>query len=292
MEYCKQCGNKLETESKFCGKCGTKAVGSMPETILASKAPEAPKMNLKKGADMKCGNCDYIGPGEPARSMIHKILAWICVLFAPIITLLYFSATYKYRCPKCKSKFLGVKNKDGIFGPQNGGSSRAVMMLLYAIIGIASVGIVASVMLALLSSDSKDTGGLIGTTQRTFLGSNLTRASEITCTYPTIMYTMMSGGEISHNLPKDESQPMIFTFTELGKEFGSLASIDSTKTITTTPVARIVSNDEKLIYLSFNDNYFSTYTIFKKTGVSVYSKSVDLMGTPSGSMAMGSCVGY
>lgn len=151
-DICKGCGTKNEEDSKFCAKCGTPTSEQKSNPIYVqgypvSQTPSAPQ-NI-----IKCGNCDYIGPGEPARSTGAKILAWICVVFAPLITIIYFLATSKYRCPKCKSTFLGIKNKEGVFVGQKGSkASTAILIFLCILVGIAIIGILASVVLASLNT--------------------------------------------------------------------------------------------------------------------------------------------
>lgn len=103
---------------------------------------------------IKCGNCGHIGQGESSRRKVSIILAWVCVLFAPLITLLYFVITYKYRCPKCKSTFLGIKNKEGVFLGQKSGMGRWLFIFLSIFI---SMGIIFSVVLAsLIASRQKE----------------------------------------------------------------------------------------------------------------------------------------
>jgi DNA-directed RNA polymerase subunit RPC12/RpoP len=136
--HCIKCGNKLAEDSRFCGKCGTE-LNSLGEV-------------KSKAATIKCGNCDYIGPGELARSKVVMVLAWLCVLFAPLITIIYFVATNKYRCPKCKSTFLGIQGKDGNFSANKGGSRSPVFYVLMVLVGIAIIGILASVVLASLNT--------------------------------------------------------------------------------------------------------------------------------------------
>jgi type II secretory pathway pseudopilin PulG len=145
--YCEKCANRLQDDAKFCGKCGTVVTkGNSPENT----PPITYTIKEKEEAIIKCGNCDYIGAGELARSTIGKILAWLCILFAPIITIIYFVATHKYRCPKCKSTFLGIKNKDGKFvGQKKGG---ALSILVYVLIGVAVIGVLSSVVLASLNT--------------------------------------------------------------------------------------------------------------------------------------------
>lgn len=109
------------------------------------------KSSLSGNKEIKCGNCGYIGPGEKNRSLIAVILAWFCIFIAPIITLIYFVATHTWKCPKCKSTFVGVKNNKGIYSGQMGGGTRWVLIILFVIIGIAIVGILSSVILASLN---------------------------------------------------------------------------------------------------------------------------------------------
>lgn len=144
--HCKHCGNKMNEGARFCTSCGKESAATTQgeNTVAAASSSEAE-------AIIKCGNCGFIGPGEHARNLFFTILAWLCVVFAPLITIIYFVATSKYRCPKCKSTFLGVKNKDGVFVGRNGGSRIAVIVIAI-ILGIAILGILSSVVLASLNS--------------------------------------------------------------------------------------------------------------------------------------------
>jgi len=158
--FCSNCGNKLLDTAKFCGSCG-KNVSSTAVIEQEKFSNEKENVREEDGtisntdnskAVIKCGNCDFVGQGEPARRMVFKILAWSVVWFAPLLTLLYFVATYKYRCPKCHSTFLGIKNKQGIFVGQRGGSSRWAIIVVIILVGIAVMGILASIVLASLNS--------------------------------------------------------------------------------------------------------------------------------------------
>lgn len=150
---CKNCNNALPSDAKFCNKCGSE-VKTNPtennEATITTPTDSTPVENT--GAIIKCGNCGYIGAGENNRSLGAKILAWICVVFAPLITILYFVATHKYRCPKCKSTFLGIKNKEGVFAGQRGGATRWVFIIIIIFVGIAIIGILSSVVLASLNT--------------------------------------------------------------------------------------------------------------------------------------------
>jgi len=135
MKKCIKCSNELPEHVNFCGKCGQ-------ETPIEEKPI----------AIIKCGNCEYIGPGEPARATWAIVLAWLGILLSPLVPIIYFIATHKYRCPKCKSTFLGIKNKEGVFTGQKGDSGRPLIILVCVLVGIAIIGILASVVLASLNS--------------------------------------------------------------------------------------------------------------------------------------------
>ncbi len=153
---CKNCDNQLPSGAKFCNKCGTPVKDGSHENHATAAAVAMPSdsapIENSGVAIVKCGNCAYIGPGEKNRSLGAKILAWVCVCFAPLITILYFVATHKYRCPKCKSTFLGVKNKEGVFAGQMGGATRWVFIIVILLVGIAIIGILSSVVLASLNT--------------------------------------------------------------------------------------------------------------------------------------------
>lgn len=159
--FCKNCGKKLDEGLKFCGNCGEaitkEEIAEKVEEKVEDKIEDndAPQQEKSKTATIKCGNCDYVGPGEPARTKAGVILAWLCVFLTPLITIIYFLATHKYRCPKCKSTFLGIKNKQGVFTGQRGGASRVVWIVVCIFVGIAIIGILASVVLASLNSARK-----------------------------------------------------------------------------------------------------------------------------------------
>lgn len=145
--YCTKCGTELSQTAKFCNKCGNST--DLPsEGALPNASQQTPPE--QSSATIKCGNCEYMGLGEPARSWLGVILAWLCVIFAPLITIIYFLATSKYRCPKCKSTFVGVKNKEGVFSGRGG--NRVLLWVLGIFFGIALLGIMASIVLVSLSS--------------------------------------------------------------------------------------------------------------------------------------------
>jgi hypothetical protein len=130
--------------------------------------------------------------------------------------------------------------------------------------------------------------------KKVFNGGGLYLASKITCTYPQILNTAYINGEITHSLPKPETNPLVFIFSDLeNPDAGQLSYMDATQTITNVPLIKLRDDNDKVIYLDgTGENYLSIHTIYKKTGVSTYTKSVSLFNIPSGTLSMGSCVGY
>ena len=141
--FCEHCGTKMEEGAQFCPSCGKSTSSGAVAAAVSSPAGDS------SVAIIKCGNCSYEGAGEKARNVASMILAWLCIFFAPIITLIYFAVTHKYRCPNCKSTFVGIKNKEGKFISQG---RSPVMIFLIVLVGIAIIGILASVVLASLNS--------------------------------------------------------------------------------------------------------------------------------------------
>ena len=148
--FCENCGTNIEKDAQFCQNCG-KSTSGTAKTVL-SAIPVSDPTETKTETMVKCGNCDYIGPGEPARSPGPVFLAWVCIVIAWPITVIYFATTHKYRCPKCKSTFLGVKNKEGVFTAPSGGNKSPIMIFVWVLLGIAIIGILSSVVLASLNT--------------------------------------------------------------------------------------------------------------------------------------------
>jgi len=148
--FCEKCGNKLPSDAEFCNKCGTKVeVGSSKKnlkTAMDDVSEDKTPIEYGGNAVIKCGNCGYIGQGEKARTIIGQILAWLCIFIAWPITLIYFLATHKYRCPKCKSTFLGVKDEKGVFVGQKGGHN-GLFIVIIVIIAIAVIAVLAAIVL-------------------------------------------------------------------------------------------------------------------------------------------------
>ncbi len=83
------------------------------------------------------------------------------------------------------------------------------------------------------------------------------------------------------------------TFSDMQAEVAKIKFIDSTQTISEVPVVKVVDTAEKLMFLEGNgDPYMTVHTIYKGTGVATYAKSASLLGTPVGTISMGTCVDY
>jgi ABC-type sugar transport system permease subunit len=92
--------------------------------------------------------------GESGRSVWAQILAWIAFLLFWPITLVYYLVTHRYRCPQCKSTFIGVRNKHGQYSAPSAGVNGVVIVAL-VIVFIAVLGILAAVVLGSLN-DAQD----------------------------------------------------------------------------------------------------------------------------------------
>ena len=144
---CSNCNNDLTAGEKFCGKCGGPTEGKASDKNTAG-------ITKNKIDIIKCGNCGHIGDAELNRSLWAKILAWLCVFLAPIITILYFAITKKYKCFNCKSTFVGVKDKNGNFVDQKTG---ALMIVVISLASVMIIGVLASVILATINSAKEKT---------------------------------------------------------------------------------------------------------------------------------------
>ncbi len=149
--YCKKCGKENNEKEKFCGNCGDKILSLEDKNINLNNNADLSPVDSNNDI-IKCGNCNYVGHGESARSAMAVVLAWLCVFIAWPITVIYFLTTSKYKCPRCQSTFLGVKNKQGIFIGQKNNAKNPILIILYVLFGIAIIGIISSVILASLNT--------------------------------------------------------------------------------------------------------------------------------------------
>jgi hypothetical protein len=94
---------------------------------------------------IKCGNCDYVGQGEKNRPIWATVLAWLCFVFGPMITLVYFLVIPKRKCPKCKSTFVGVRNKKGALTGSMSVGMMSLLIFLAVIFTIFSISILSSI---------------------------------------------------------------------------------------------------------------------------------------------------
>jgi len=169
--------------------------------------------------------------------------------------------------------------------PAQGGKAGMIALA----IGLLAIGLIAGYSIG--KSMNTSSRNVIS---RTKTENNISSSTQITCTYPQILSVSYIVNDISHGLDKPEKNPMIFTFSKLDDpKVGQLSYIDSTQSITNVPIVKLMEDDGKIIYLDgVGQDYLTTHTIYKKLGISVFAKSVSLLGTPYGTLAMGSCVGY
>lgn len=126
-----------------------------------------------------------------------------------------------------------------------------------------------------------------------YVGLSLGGATEITCTFPRLVSAFYSEGNIKYSLPEKEKQPFVLTFSGLDKDTATLKSLDSTQTISEVQIAKVADNEDVLTYVNTNSfSYVETYTIFKKQGVAIFTHGINLLGSPSGTMGIGTCAGY
>jgi hypothetical protein len=128
---------------------------------------------------------------------------------------------------------------------------------------------------------------------RNFNPSVISTSGDVTCTYPLILNANYTGEVIEHLLPKPETNPMIFTFSNIEEDIAILKFIDASQTISEVPLVKIYEDEDKVTFIDGSGEvYFSMHTIFKKTGVSMYTKqmSVSLLGVSTGSLSVGECI--
>jgi len=122
-------------------------------------------------------------------------------------------------------------------------------------------------------------------------GTDISSAeNKITCVYPQTMVAFYSETGVDYEIPKAEKNPLIFTFSGFKDGTPELSYVDTFQSVSTTPIIMLVDNEEKLSFLAGDgSNYLTIHTIYKKQGISSYTKQVNLLGTLSTSMAFGSC---
>jgi Zn finger protein HypA/HybF involved in hydrogenase expression len=108
-----QTKDKVRCRRPFCRVCGRST--SVTEPVTFNVTFNKAEYERKTPAFVRCKSCGYEGRSEFARSIPLQVIAWICLFVFLPFTIIYFLTTKKYRCPKCKSTFLSIKNKEGEF---------------------------------------------------------------------------------------------------------------------------------------------------------------------------------
>lgn len=125
-----------------------------PESVvtdaLAGRVPPAPQ-TAGGGQRVKCAHCGYVGPGVSGRSTWAQTLAWIAIIFSPLITILYFLFTDPWLCGRCGSKLVEEIDEQGRVRKR---SKAPLIILLIAIIiiPIALILILYSIVFVSMSS--------------------------------------------------------------------------------------------------------------------------------------------
>ena len=126
--------------------------------------------------------------------------------------------------------------------------------------------------------------------------STLNTNTSISFSFPQTIAAYYRNGQIEHILSAPESNPMVFTFSDfntMSEGLASLSYVDASESITSVALGILHEDDEKLVLMeNGGESYLTTYTIFKKQGVAIFSKQIlfpVLGGIPSGTTAMGTC---
>ena len=139
-----------------------------------------------------------------------------------------------------------------------------------------------------LQSDSSSSSGML--VERQYNGSPISATGDITCTYPQGINGSYVADKISYEIPPPEKNPMIFTFSDIGEKVSKLKYIDSTQTISEVQIVKLSEDAERIVFIQADKYYVALHTIFKETGISLYSKHVSLIGIPLGTTAVGTCI--
>jgi|GEM_PF-6910034 len=264
--FCKKCGKEIKSGAKFCSICGVEVENATPVSSATDLAPPFAVTADPKPV-VKCGNCGYVGVGESARKIVITVMAWLVVLVAPLITILYFVGTHKYRCPKCRSTFLGIQNKDGMFVGQRGGAGRVVYAIFLVLFGIAVMGILSSVILATLNSareKSRETAALSVTEDWQKFNSVRDHFSVLFPAYPTFTTEQ----DIFADNPEDTYTANSYTATSSGAIFYVFKYIYSFELDVSDPDAALekylnaaVNADRENELVSSSYAYYSFYRV-------------------------------
>jgi len=114
---------------------------------------------------------------------------------------------------------------------------------------------------------------------------------EITCTYPQVVSATYDGSEISHELNKPETNPIVTTYAGLDQELAVARSIDATQTISEVDLVKIYEDQSQIVLIEgLNGVYTTVHTLYPDEGISFYSKQLSIFGLSfSASTALGTC---
>jgi hypothetical protein len=219
------------------------------ETIPSSEPIINNTYSENTGEVVKCGNCDYIGPGLKNRSLWAQIVSWIFVIISPLITMFYYILNSKYKCPKCKSDFIGIKDEEGVYRKPD-----SIAIVLFVVLGIlmsiAVIGILSSVVLASLSVAREK-------------GLEAMKRGEYATTTATMSTTTTINKKIdtSNNLSQDEVQAIV-DYIKNTKKFPTEFDKNTTwLNISAEPnqVVKYEYNIHDLDMTGFSNDYLKTF---------------------------------
>jgi hypothetical protein len=129
--------------------------------------------------------------------------------------------------------------------------------------------------------------------KKSYISSVLSATSNITCTYSQMLHASTQSGEITHELPKPETNPIIMTFSDVNSSVVTIKFIDATQTISEVSAVKLLDTEDKLIFIEGDGTqYMTTHTIYKDSGTATYSKQMSILGVQMSTMSMGTCVEY
>lgn len=156
------------------------------------------------------------------------------------------------------------------------------------------IRIVSSIVVVIVAVYISDLPNILEPTknrvERAYVGAPISTTGDVTCSYPQVMTGYYIENKITYEISPPESNPTVFTFSDIGKESAKLKYIDATRTISEDYIVKFSEDDERIVFIQADRYYIALHTIFKKTGVSIFSKQASLLGIPSGSAVFGTCI--
>ena len=94
------------------------------------------------------------------------------------------------------------------------------------LIGILVILVLVFAYLAFLPNSPQEKSA-----KQSHFASALSASGNITCTYPQVLHASYQSGEITHDLPRPETNPIIVTFSNIKSEAPKIQFIDATQNL-------------------------------------------------------------